>query len=210
MFGLFKNSVIKPTKVVMQFLHNIIEILPSKYGFLKEQINTDFILGLEKSKMNNNRYSMLLNANLYSKFENKSLPNYFIIEKVFVWENKIKNYIPINISISKGLIISVELTSIDFKNFDFSRIDLSKLTEKHFSNQDKEELLKIIGEVDKQRESQLDIEDAFKIEIPEGDFYTIKNLGDGNYLAVDNQGVVYELIHDPYSVTKKAENINSL
>lgn len=207
MFGLFKNSVIKPTNDVMQFLRNLVDVLPKKYNFLIEQINADFILGLEKSKMNHNRYSILLNANLQSKYENKKLPNYFIIEGVLIWETKIKNYTPVNISISKGLIISIEILSINFKNFDFTKIDLSKFTEKYFNNQDKEDLIKIIGEINEEQKVNFDIDDTFKIEIPEGIFYTIKDLEDGNYLAVNGNGEVYELIHDPYSLKKIADSI---
>jgi hypothetical protein len=70
--------------------------------------------------------------------------------------------------------------------------------------------LKIIGKINDQQKSKLDIENTFKIEIPEGDFYTIKDLGDGNYLAVDEHGVVYELLHDPYSIVKKANSIHDL
>ncbi|SDM14625.1 hypothetical protein [Chryseobacterium taihuense] len=209
MFGLFKNSVIKPTKDVMQFLHNLVGILPEKYSFLTEQINTDFVLGLEKSKINHNRYSLLLNANLQSRYENKKLPSYYIIEGLLIWENKIKNYTPVNISISKGLIISIELLSVSFKNFDFTKIDLSKLTEKHFKNDnDKKALINIIGKLSTEKLSYFDIDDTFKIEIPEGDFYTIKDLGDGNYLAVNEEGEVYELIHDPYCIKKIADSIS--
>lgn len=207
MFGLFKNNVIKPTDDVMQFLRNLIAVLPSKYNFLLEQINTDFILGLERSKINHTRYSILLNANLESKYENRKLRDYFIIEGLLIWETKYKNYTPINISVSKGLIISIEISSINFKNFDFTKIDLSTLTEKHFNNEDKENLIKILGKINEEQKVKYQIDDTFKIEIPEGVFYTIKDMEDGNYLAVNKKGEVYELIHDPYSVKKIADSI---
>ena len=74
----------------------------------------------------------------------------------------------------------VFLEDIKFENYVLSQYDTSNLIEKHFKNDnEKEELLKIIRKVDKQKESQFDLEDTFKIELPEGDFYTIKNLGMG-------------------------------
>jgi hypothetical protein len=54
------------------------------------------------------------------------------------------------------------------------------------------------------------MDDTFQIEIPEGIFYSIKDLGEGNYLTVNENGEVYELLHDPYSVKRKASNIHDL
>jgi len=48
----------------------------------------------------------------------------------------------------------------------------------------------------------LEIESTFKIEIPEGKFYVIKDLEDGNYLSMDENGAVYGMIHDPYEIEK--------
>ncbi|UII33166.1 hypothetical protein LVD17_04910 [Fulvivirga ulvae] len=79
--------------------------------------------------------------------------------------------------------------------------------EKHFQDEEKNELQNIIQNHLKDIESQLDLHDTFKIEIPEGEFYVIKNLGDGNYLAVDTYGKVYGMIHDPYEIDKLFESI---
>ncbi|QIY82520.1 hypothetical protein HER18_02670 [Chryseobacterium sp. NEB161] len=212
MFGLFKKkNDFQFGDDEVEFFRNIIKILPQRYSYLESQITKEFILKFKPNQLGYKySYTFVLNANLENKFLRKDVPQYYIIKNIGIWENVLNIMIYIELDIITGYIGGFKSESLDFKNFDFSRSDLSKLTEKHFSNQDREELLKIIGEVDKQKESKLDIEDTFKIEIPEGDFYTIKNLGDGNYLAVDKQGVVYELLHDPYSVLKKADSINSL
>jgi hypothetical protein len=111
------------------------------------------------------------------------------------------------LDILTGFIGGFKSESINFGNFDFSKIDLSELGEKHFNNQDKDELLQILGKLNKDQLSRLDIDDTFKVEIPEDIFYTIKNIGEGDYLAVNVRGEVYELLHDPYAVRKKASNI---
>lgn len=210
MFGLFNTSVIKPSNEVMKFLKNLVSILPNKYYYLGDQINPNFFLGLERNQINKRKYSFLLNANLQEKYVNKKVANYFILENILVWENALKNFVPINVSVVKGLIISIELPSIKFSNYDFSKHDISQLFEKRFNNEDKVELLQIIGKLNKDQQEKLDIDDTFKVEIPEGVFYTIKNLGDGDYLAVDCKGTVYELLHDPYIIKKKASNIKEL
>jgi hypothetical protein len=93
-----------------------------------------------------------------------------------------------------------------YRDLDFSRIDVTRIKEKHFKDEDKEELSKILGKIDKDLLSQLDVEDTFKIEIEEGEFYVIKNLGDGNYLSITKQGAIYGMIHDPYEVELLFEN----
>jgi hypothetical protein len=64
-----------------------------------------------------------------------------------------------------------------YRDLDFSRIDVTRIKEKHFKDEDKEELSKILGKIDKDLLSQLDVEDTFKIEIEEGEFYVIKKFG---------------------------------
>jgi len=74
------------------------------------------------------------------------------------------------------------------------------------TNEDKNELDKIIGKLDRKVESLLNLQNTFKIEINEGTFYVLKELGDGNYLVMDKSSRVYGLIHDPYEVDKIFEN----
>ena len=49
----------------------------------------------------------------------------------------------VELDIITGYIGGFKSESIIFENFDFSKIDLSKLTEKYYGNQDKEEFLKL-------------------------------------------------------------------
>ncbi len=54
--------------------------------------------------------------------------------------------------------------------------------------------------------SVIDINSTFKIQIPEGVFYVIKDFGDGNYLAMEENGAIYGMIHDPYEVEMLFKN----
>ncbi|UZT98216.1 hypothetical protein ODZ84_01185 [Chryseobacterium fluminis] len=193
------------------FFKNIINVLPKRYLYLEKQLTKDFILGWKPNPLGyENSYTFLLNAALEKKFERKNFPQFFIIQNIEVWEKTLSKFVSIELDILTGFFGGFKSESIAFENFDFTKINLSKLNEKHFRNQDKDELLEIIGKLNKDQLSKLDIDDAFKIEIPEGVFYTIKILGDGDYLAVDSKGTVYELLHDPYIVKKRASNIQEL
>lgn len=63
-----------------------------------------------------------------------------------------------------------------------------------------------MGNVDNDVLSKLDINLTFKIDVDEGEFYVIKDLGDGNYLSMDQNGAVYRMIHDPYKIEKIVED----
>lgn len=209
MFGLFKKK--KENKFEdneLRFFQNIVDILPSRYSYLRNSITKDFILGWKANELGySDSYTFLLNANLEKRFKKKELPHFFILKNIGIWEASMQKYLNVELDILTGFLGGFKSESVNFKNFDFTKVDLSKLTEKHFKNEDKDNLMKIIGDVSKDQLSQFELEDTFKIEIPEGNFYTIKNLGDGNYLALNEKGEVYELIHEPYSVKKITDSI---
>ncbi|WP_454047541.1 hypothetical protein [Chryseobacterium sp. Marseille-Q8038] len=211
MFGLFKknNKINFFTEKEVFFFREIIKFLPIRYHYILKQINTEFLISFKPNDLNfKDWYSVQLNANLEKEY-NKSKLGYFQLQNILIFNKKSGKKEKIVLSFLEGLFIGFFLEDIKFENYILNEYDTSNLREKHFKNDnDKVELLEIIGKLDKQKEAKFDIEDTFKIELPEGDFYTIKNLKDGNYLAVDKKGIVYELIHDPYSVIKKAENIH--
>ena len=85
-------------------------------------------------------------------------------------------------------------------DLDLNKIDVSKIKEQNFNNQDKEELDKIIGDIDEKIIPLLSLNSSFKIDISEGTFYVIKDLGNGDYISIDKNGYVYKMTHDPYEI----------
>lgn len=209
MFRIFKKK--KESKFEddeLKFFKNIIQILPDRYSYLKDSISKDFILGWKANELGYlNSYTFLLNANLEKEFKKKELPIFFILKNIGIWETSMKKYIYVELDILTGFLGGFKSESVNFKSFDFTRVDLSQFTEKHFNSNDKDDLMKIVEGINQEHLLQFDLENTFKIEIPEGNFYTIKDLEDGNYLALNEKGEVYELMHDPYSVRKIANSI---
>jgi hypothetical protein len=213
MFGLFKkpNKIKEFTEKDITFFREIIKLLPTRYHYILKQLNSDFLISFKPNDLNfKDWYSNQLNANLEKSYSNPKL-GYFQLQNIYIFNKKSLKEEKIILSFLEGMFIGFFIEDMKFENFDLRQYNTSNLREKHFKNDgDKDQLLKIIGQVNDQQKSKLDIEDTFKIEIPEGDFYTIKDLGDGAYLAVDAHGVVYDLTHDPYSVTKRADSIHDL
>ena len=165
------------------FLNSIASRLIDKYPYLVSQISKDFILDKKDNEFESKgTYTLILNAKLESKYINRKLPQFFIIKDIFIW-NKIKNKKePIELDVMQGMLAGY------------------KIKEQNFNNQDKEELDKIIGDIDEKIIPLLSLNSSFKIDIPEGTFYVIKDLNNGDYISIDQNGSVYKMTHDPYEI----------
>lgn len=200
MFGFLKKN--KLSKEDINFLNAVVCSLPEKYSYLKEQVSEDFMLGKKPNPLGeDNCYTLTLNANLEKKYSNHDLPRFFILEGIKVLNKKSDVFEYIELHILEGMLAGYQ-TKADLMNLDTGKIDCSGLKEKLFDNQDKIELSAILGDVKKDLLSIFDIENTFKIEIDEGVFFVLKDLGDGNYLSINQEGSVFGMIHDPYEVEK--------
>jgi len=205
MFNLFrKKKVIQENDYI--FLKAVMKALSNKYPYLLPQVSKEFILDKTLNQLGDiGTYTITLNAKLESKYSNKSLPQFFIIKDISIWNNLKGKFEQIELHILEGMIAGFKVTS-EYSDLDLKKIDISKIKEKHFNNDERDTLKKIIGSVTDNLSSKLDIEGTFKVKIPEGEFFTIKDLGDGNYLSMDKDGAVYGMIHDPYEVEKLFDN----
>lgn len=190
-----------------QLLDAIVNKLPLKYSFLKNQINTDFIIDSVPNVLLEKGWKRILcNQNLYNTYRNDNI-NYKLVG-IYVFDLESQSYKSVEIDLYEGIIIGYKIENVSVQ-YDTTRIDLRNLREMHYENKDRDELINLIGDVSEVLLSKLDIEDTFKIEIPEGEFYVIKELGDGNYISMDKSGAVYGLIHDPYEIEKLFDNKNT-
>ncbi|WP_336691138.1 MULTISPECIES: hypothetical protein [unclassified Chryseobacterium] len=210
MFGIFKNpkKVNEFTDKEITFFKEVIKLLPIRYHYIINQLNKNFLISFKPNDLSfKDWYSVQLNAKLEKEYSKPSL-GYFQLQNILIFNKRTKIKEKLTLSFLEGMFIGFYIQDARFDNYILSEYDISGLKEKHFKNDgDKNDLLKIIGDINKEHLLQFDLENTFKIEIPEGNFYTIKDLEDGNYLALNEKGEVYELKHDPYSVKKVADSI---
>ncbi len=195
MFNIFKKNTIQHEDFT--FLKVVTEKLPNKYNYLREQVSNEFILGKKTNTLGDQwTYVLILNANLEKQFSNPKLPQFFIIKDIGILNKKSNNIELIELHILEGMLAGFRVEA-KYGDLDYSKIDVSRVKEKHFREDDKEDLVKILGDI-----NDFDINETFKIEIPEGVFYVFKNIGNGNYLSVDKDGHVYGMFYDPYMIEK--------
>ncbi len=205
MFNLFKKKQVKNIQEwEYALLKAIVEKLPSKYSFLINQTNPEFILDSVPNEFLEDGWKRIIcNQNIYSSIKDNNINYKLVGIKIFDLESK--SFKSIELDLYEGIIIGYKVSESKGQ-FDFENIDLKGLREKPYENKHKEELEKIIGTVGNDLLVHLDIGDTFKIEIPEGEFYVIKDLEDGNYLSMDKRSAVYGMIHDPYEIEKLFNN----
>lgn len=178
--------------------------MPRKYEYLLAQINDNFLIAFKENVLGfKDSYTFLLNAELEPIYINKKLPPFFILQNIKIW-NKIKDdFISINLNILSGYLGGFNIESIEFSNFDLTKIDISGINEKLFENKDLKTFLMQADFNSIERELfEEKINYTYSINIPEGIFYYIDDIRNGDILAIDRGGNVYVLIHDPYEVKK--------
>jgi hypothetical protein len=196
----------------LDFFKSIIEQLPEKYHYLLDQVNEDFLLQKKENALGpKGAFTFVLNADLEPKFKKTISPKLLVLEGIKIWNKQNSIYENMQLHVLEGMLAGFYLLG-PFKNYDPQKIEISKLTEKTFNNQAREIVEKVFAKANLEADclKALDLSDAFEIDISHGIFFTIKNMGDGNYLGINAEGEVFALIHDPYKVVKIFSDCNQI
>lgn len=112
----------------------------------------------------------------------------------------------------------IQFIELDFRelirtDFEIGSVTKSKLTttELQLNNPDLKTVNKILKNEPEEVRSRFELEDTFEIELDEKLYYTILDMEDGNYLAVNKDGSVFRLLYDHEEPAKKvSSNISEL
>lgn len=205
-----KKRVFKEDRVLNETERNFLISLTDKLGFkfplFKKQFEDAGIIGISIDPLRRKGgYIFTLDVIVYENLENKSL-NPFILKNI-ISKNWNKQNVQIEVYTSDGL-MSGFFVSDNLESIDPSAIATESLYVKHSRNDDIKDVSELFLRMQPYRKS-LNLSDSFRITIQEKDFFTVKALGDGNYLAIDKGGCLYELINDPFSIRLKYATINS-
>jgi hypothetical protein len=195
MLNFFKKRRIKHIQDwEYDLLRSIAVKLPKKYSFLSAQIDPEFLLDSVLNELLNEGWKRtILNQNLYNNYKNTSI-NYqmkgILVYDVLESKNK-----EVQLDLYEGILIGYRVPT---GKFDLERIDLANLKEVGFVTPTEE--LKYRELFNGKNSDYLDLNDGFEIQLDNKNYYTIKDLGDGNYISIDSSGKVYGMFHDPYLV----------
>jgi hypothetical protein len=193
MFGFFKKSSWKIEGNAYSFFRQVFSQLPPDFNFLAE--------GLDKGLYRRYSVNHAKKGNFYSVgFDPSQSDRSFTKGKQFELENILikqgEKMYPLHLSIYDGVWIGFEMERnvLEFKNVQIDLSSFRKIESKLSDNPEIEKLLSgLICE-------KLELTNPGTFDIDGDIYYQIKDLDDGNYIAIDGKGQVFGLIHDPYKI----------
>ncbi|MDN3724203.1 hypothetical protein QRD02_07395 [Aequorivita sp. SDUM287046] len=131
---------------------------------------------------------------------NRNHNTYFNLTGISVWNRKAENYEPIKLRYQHDTLTQIETENPEYfhKTFDLNQIQRNEIKLEHLKleNPDRKIAEKALKSLSKEQMELLELEYTFEIELDEKLYYTILDMEDGNYIAVDKKGKIYRLNHD--------------
>lgn len=140
-----------------------------------------------------------INGPYYEKNRTKH-KDYYVLNGVEIKRKNSNEFVEVPIEVNWDLVSRIDIDKPNdfWKYYETKTLRLSNLrrTDIQVSNEDEEKLKKILKTVDSEQIKKLEVEDTFEIELDDKKFYTIINMDDGNYIAVNSKRQVFRLNHD--------------
>jgi len=202
----------KTTKKQIEiFERNVAEILKTDFPAIHESwvsSSNDYSIQFLKKPSGIYLSRNFSTENFDEKSEKKAAN--FDVYGLKVFNKKRKEYEEVTLFFNANLLTLIELKSPTrfHANYDYGKLQIGKLSTKEVydQNQDEKTTLAILKDISKDKLSQLDIEKAIEIEINKNVYYTILDMDEGNYIAVNKSGKVYRLNHKNIEKVKEIAN----
>ncbi|MAW94955.1 MULTISPECIES: hypothetical protein [unclassified Leeuwenhoekiella] len=159
-----------------------------KFILLLHQINPEVLLKI-KAKITSDKYEVK-GIQIFNTKSNKS------IEIILVITNDLIQQIKIDLD-------NNPLRALDFNKIEIDNILIEKIK---IENTDIQIVRRILKNITKEESNYFDFNNTIEIEIENLFLYTVIDMQDGNYIAVDKKGQVYRLIHDHEKRAKRIAN----
>ena len=197
-------------KHIEQFGLKIAELLESEMPQIQTVIGLSKIYGI--SFMHKPRGIYISRGYKPKEFEiiNRNHKTCFNLTGISVLNKKENLYQPIKLYYQSDGLTKIEIENPEYfhKTYDLNQIQKSEieLEQLKMENPDQKIAEKILKSLTKEQIELLELDYTFEIEFDEKLFYTILDMEDGNYVAIDKKGKVYRLNHDHEEMVKLIAN----
>ena len=198
----------KPTKIQIEiFERNVAEILKIDFPEIKEVFE---LSSKNYSIQFSKKPSGICLSRAYNEGILRAQKTNFDLYGLKLFNKKRKEYEDITLFFSDNLLTLIEIENPEkfHKTYDYTNLQIGELKTKliSFENLDTKITRDILKNVSKDKLNQLDIEDTIEIQCNEDLYYTILDMKNGNYIAVDKNEKVYRLNHEHIERVKKISN----
>lgn len=201
----FKKDVQRLENAIVTTLSNYFPDLVENHEHWT--LNTAMVFGKEDKIIQ--LFHMTIDADYHEKNRAENRKNYKI-KGVEIRDRRLNKLVQLPLTVHGNLIQQIYLTlEKDIsKEFDINSIEVNDPQTEilEVRNPDEKTLRKILGGLTDKQIQLIEIEDTFKISLDDKSYYTIFDMEDGNYIALDKKGQVYRLIHNHEEQVKKIAN----
>ena len=197
-------------KHLEQFELNIAELLESELPELKKAIGISKFAKI--AFMPKPSAIFILRSYSQKSYEEikRNHRTYFNLTGISAWNRKTEKQEPLKLNYQNNTLTKIEIDNPDYfhKTFDLNQIQKNEIKLEHLKieNPDRKIAEKALKTLSKEQLELLELEYTFEIELDEKLFYTILDMEDGNYIAVDKKSKIYRLNHDHDETVKLITN----
>jgi len=196
MFTLFKRTKIEKWEI--DLLRNIFDSLPNDLCELfLDQINNRLHRGVLIGLSDIPGYvSLTFNPQIYKIYYNKNGRN-FKYTNIKVFDTVSERFVDFEIYFSSGVVNGYRIVNNQKVKFDVHKIDTSVLKKVYLDNKDYDRISKVLTSDEKKKINPTEV---FLVTLDKKDYYHLKDLEDGDFIAIDTKREVYKVTHDPFEI----------
>ena len=170
--------------------------LPSEYEGIKKSINPDNMMGRIQNDYRKEKgwADVLLDQFGHTKYETEK--NRYLLEGIKVYSSFDSQFVEVKLDVYNNNVIGWYINSNE-RQLDLKQIQMENMTKFDYDDPTYQKYINIVGVIPDEISDQLNLKNGFEIELESGEkHFTIKELGNGDYISVNEKGEIFGLIHE--------------
>lgn len=197
-------------KQIEQFELKIADLLEPELPQLKKAIGISKLYGISFTEKPKGIFvTRGYNPKQFEEI-NRNHKTRFNLSGISVWNCKTANYEKVKLNYYHDALTKIEIENPEYfhKTFDLTQIQKNEIKLEHMKMENPNQKIarKALKTLSTEQIELLELDYTFEIELDEKRFYTILDMVDGNYIAVDKKGKIYRLNHDHVETVKLVSN----
>jgi len=196
MFSFLKKNINKEQELLL--LESICSMLPPKFSFLSNQLE-DGIVGriVLNDKPIKGYHMVVYKGDVVAKYERTQEKSYKLTG-IKVFNLSRGSYVEICIYIVSNLLAGYHYCTSETVTPDVTRLNITSLSIRYMQELDLSSIL-TTQELDKIHKNEV-----YEVELQGRVYYHIKDIGDGDFIAIDVERNIYKITHDPMLITNQS------
>lgn len=195
MFNIFKRSKVEDWEI--RLLLNVIGSLPINTDKLKAQVNDGLFRGVLTNASDIEGYTAFkFNSGIFKKHEDVQARSY-VLQGITVYDTRSNVFLPYTIYVSSGVINGYSIQGASKFKIDPDRFDVTRFRQVFDKNPDWQEVENLLNDEERQLVNPSHV---YAVELDGKRYYRLLDLEDGDFIGLDQNGMAYEIRHDPFEI----------